>query len=641
MAKFLLLFLLTSSFLFSQENKKDEIDSTKKDIVFVIPKYEHSSIFQLGKSNNLNLKKGSFSDIQYTSYKEIFERKLPTNVLGQGSFDYFSNFSTMGSLPTGNSIKFNNRTLNFLDFASYNLSAISPEFTENLEFLIGSDAIVFGDNSTGSLVNLQEIRYNSAKPFTRLWFSEGGYEYLAADGVFSQNFAPNWNFTFGFRNSNNDGRFNDTWINLWTVRGILRYNPSNYRSISLVHNYTNYGMGTGGGVNYDSVSSIYESIEAFSFYTGLNEREFRHDLTLTYTDKFDSLSLQAIHISAYLTRSEWDRKPGDVFRFDANDTLGNIFSYFNMLYGANFSYELEFIKDNFIKVGGDFNYYSLDSNYMYNEYRNFQTAFFGHLRLNFTDNLGLSGGARLTNKYDKVSLSLGSKLHYNYSDFINLFADASYAERIPEISEGLSLKSEKNLLLIVGNKSNIDSLTNFEFTAFYRLQKDPIVVYVDKLNNTPSGITFKNEETYAAYGANIKFSSHIFNLLNYQIIANLNIGDLSYSDKKILPNLSSLINLYYEYNTGKSILRVGTEAKFASSFNGLRFIPFYKVYAISDYNNDGGLYYLNPYAFVKLGDATIRIMFENVLNSKYYDIAISPGNGTNMRISFSWTFLED
>lgn len=640
MAIILLMFLFFSTFAFSQENTEVK-DSTKKEIVFIIPKYEHSSIFQLGKSNNLRIKKGSFLDIHYTSYKEIFERKLPVNILSQGSFDYFSNFSSMGSLPTGNSIKFNNRTLNSLDFPSYNLSAISPEFAENAEFMIGSDAIVFGDNSTGSLLNIQEIRYNTSKPFTRLWFSEGGNEYLAADGVFSQNFAPDWNFTFGFRNSNNDGRFNDTWINLWTIRGILRYNPNNYRSISLVHNYTNYGMGTGGGVNYDSVTSIYENISAFSFYPSMNEREFRHDLTLTYTDTFDSLSIQAVHISAYLTRSEWDRKQGDVFRFDTNDTLGNVFSYYNMLYGANFSYELEFIKDNFIKIGGDFNYYSFDETYMYNEYRNFQTALFGHLRLNFTDNLGLSGGARLTNKYDKVSLALGSKLHYQYSDFIELFADASYSERIPEISEGFSLKNEKNLLLIVGNHSKIDSLTNFEFTAFYRLQKDPVVVYVDKLNNTPAGITFKNEETYAAYGANIKFSSQLFNLINYQVIANLNITDLSYTDKKILPALSSIINLYYELNTGRSILRLGTEGKFASSFNGLRFIPFYKVYTISDYNNDAGLYYLNPYAFVKLGDATIRIMFENVLDNKYYDIAIAPGNGRNLRISFSWTFTEE
>lgn len=635
----LLMFLFISNFAFSQENT-ESIDSTKKEIILITPKYEHSSIFQLGKSNNFEIRKGTFLDINYTSYKEIFERKLPVNILSQGSFDYYSNFSTMGAMPTGNSVKFNNRTLNSLDFPSYNLSAISPEFAEKVEFLVGSDAVIFGDNSSGSLINIQEIRYNTAKPYTRLWFSDGGYEYLAADGVFSQNFAPDWNFTFGFRNSNNDGRFNDTWTNLWTVRGILRYNPSNYRSISLVHNYTNYGIGTGGGVNYDSVTSIYENISAFSFFPGMDEREFRHDFTLTYTDRFDSLSIQAIQISTYLTRSEWDRKQGDVFRFAQADTLGNLFSYSNMLYGANFAYELEFLKNNFIKIGADLNYYSYDKTYMYDEYRNFQTALFGHLRLNFTDQLGLSGGARFTNKYDKVSLALGSKLFYHYSDAIELFVDASYSERIPEISEGFSLKNEKNLLLIFGSKSKIDSLTNFEINAFYRLQKDPIVVIIDELINTPSGVTFKNEETYSAYGVNTKFESQLFNLINFQIIANVNIADLSYSDKKILPTLSSILNLYYEYNTGRSILRIGTEAKFASSFNGLRFIPYYKAYTISEYDNDAGLYYVNPYAFVKLGDATIRIMFENIFDNNYYDIAIAPGNGRNLRISFSWTFLE-
>lgn len=642
--KFLLILfckiILCHTYLFSLENNKS-IDTANKSIDFIIPMYEHSSVFLLGQSNNEVIKKGTFSDINYSSYKEIFEKKLPVNILSQGSFDYYSSFISMGALPTSNSYQFNNRTSNYLDFPSYNLSTISPEFAEKLEFMIGSDAIIFGDNSNGSLINVQEIRYNTAKPYTRLWFNQGGYEYLAADGVFSQNFAPNWNFTFGFRNSNNDGQFNDTWTNLWSVRGILRYNPNNYSSVSLVHNYTNYGIGTGGGVNYDSVSDIYENITAYSFYPGLNEREFRHDLTLTYTNKFDSLSIQAIQFSTYLSRSQWDRYQGNNFRFNSTDTNSNIFSYTNILYGFNFSYELEFLKNNYIKIGSELNYFSFDSTYLYNTYNNLQTALFGHVRLNFADNIYMSGGARLIHKFNKIALSLGGKLNYKISEYVKFFADASYSERIPEITEGFSLLNEKNLLFLIGNKTHIDNTTDFEITAFYRIQKDPIVLISDQSNYTPQGITFVNKEKYLAYGANIKFQSNILNIFNYQIIANLNISDISYTDTKILPILSSILNIYYEYDLGKSILRIGAETKYASSFNGLRFIPYYKAYSISDYNQQAGINYINPYAYIKLGDATIRLMFENILDNKYYNIAISPGNGRNFRLSFSWTFLEN
>ncbi|HRP02631.1 MAG TPA: hypothetical protein PLE30_08295 [Candidatus Kapabacteria bacterium] len=625
--------------VFSQENS-EILDSATISVKYITPKYEHSSVFQLGNSQNIEIKKGEFSDIQYSSYKEIFERKLPVNILSQANFDYFSSFSTMGAMPSSNALHFNNRTLNYLDFASYNLSTISPEFTEKVEFLVGSDAVIFADNSSGSLINLQEIRYNTAKPYSRLWFNQGGYEYLAADGIFSQNFLPNWNFTFGFRNSNNDGKFKDTWANLWSVRGILRYNPNNYSSLSLVHNYTNYGIGTGGGVNYDSVTNVFESISANSFYTGMNEREFRHDLTLTYTDKFDTLSNQAIQMSAYLSRAEWDRDQGEIFRFIQSDTIGNLLNYSNILYGANFSYEIEFIKNNFLKIGSDLNYFTFDKTYMYNEYSNLQSALFAHIRLNFTDNLGLSGGARLSNKFNKVGVSIGSKLLYSLDD-IEFYLDASYAERIPEISEDLSLKNEKNMLLIVGNNILIDSISNFNITAFYRTQQSTIVANIDKSNNTPTGISFTNEDKYNTYGANINFKSHLFNLLKYQIIANLNIATMSYSEKKILPTLSAIIDLNYEYNLGKSILRIGAEAKFASSFNGLRFIPFYKAYIISDYHSSAGLQSFSPYAYIKIGDATIRAMFENAFDNNYYNIAVMPNNGRNFRLSFSWTFLEN
>lgn len=635
-----LLIILFVNISLAQDSLKVADTTQKKIIDFVIPKYKHGSFSQLIDSNSLVIKKTELKEIHYSTLQEIYDHKLPVQILQQGSFGNYNTFSAFGALPANNSIKFNTRTINNFDFGGYNLSLFSPEFFEQLEFFYGSDAIVLGDNSNGSLINLQEIRYNTAKPYSKLWFAEGGFGFLAADGVFSQNFDPKWNFTFGFKNYNTNSRFPDTWANIWNVRGLLRFNPNKYRSFSLVYNFSNLGIGTGGGVNYDSIDNVYDNITTLSYYPDANEREFRHDITLSYSDLFDTLSIQSLSINSYISSSTFDRSGGRNFTFNNLDTTNANVGYFNWMAGANLNYELELIKNNVIQLGTEINYFIFDSSYLYKSNSYLQNSFWGRLNSKLTEKLLVSGGIRFTSKYEKVQMSFGGRIAYEFSHNFKYLLDFSYSEKIPEITEGLSLKNEKHLLAITGFEFRLDTLTHLNLHAFYRNINDPIIPFWDNnsINYLP---VFKNEAFYNAYGLGLAVNTKLFNLINLYSYSEVNITDISSTKIKIFPLFSTKLDVNYRFSTLKSQLRIGIETKFSTAYNGLRYIPFNRAFLFSNYSSNLGFNYLNPYVHIKISNASLNLMLENVLSFNNYYLSVFPHNSINFKLTFNWAFLED
>ena len=150
--------------------------------------------------------------------------------------------------------------MNEANFGTFNMDMFSTEFMESVEILVGSDAVIFSNNSSGALINLQEIRYNASTPYTKLWINQAGTSMISSDGVFSQNILPNFNFTVGIRAISSDGDFTNQWVDSWNLRGILRWNLSPKTNISLTENFYNHAAGTNGGRLVESFShSVTES----------------------------------------------------------------------------------------------------------------------------------------------------------------------------------------------------------------------------------------------------------------------------------------------------------------------------------------------------------------------------------------------
>ncbi len=253
-----------------------------------VPLAAHGRISQLPMPAVV-INKRDLELLPYFGLPDILRMKLPALYpLSLGGYGQFTSFGAFGGGARDVSLRFNGRSLNSSTFGAYNLEQFPPEMAENFEIFTGADAVIFGDNASGLLVNVQEARHNSKTPYTRLWFAQGEYDYIASDGMLSQNIAEDLNATVGFRREYSVGRFANSGFDIWNVRGALRYSLSDEASFTFTEIFTNHGLGTNGGLSPES-PSFTDALTAVPRIADLDERVYRHDVTLAGSWRPDSV----------------------------------------------------------------------------------------------------------------------------------------------------------------------------------------------------------------------------------------------------------------------------------------------------------------------------------------------------------------
>ena len=654
------IFLFNFSTLFSQikkENKNEfsqkdstkkilKADSTviKKDTVKInIPLKTHGSFFQLKHNLFEKVTKKDLQWMEYTSLFNILKQKLPAYPLSLGNYGQFNNLSVFGANPHDNNLRFNNRQMNDIAYGSYNLEQFSPEFMESAEILTGSDAIIFANNASGMAINLQEIKYNTSTPYSKLWFAQSGYGYISSDGIYSQNISPNLNFTFGFKKQSSTAEFTNQWFDGWHVRGLIRWNPSNYTSISLTENFINHSLGTNGGV--DNNPYMYDPLSATVKFSQLDEHVFRHDITLSFSTIFDSLALSAISGNIYITNAEWNRARSLQMITDITDSSLRA-KYFSRVFGANAQYEQK-ITDLFtLRFGGELAYISLDKSYFNDKTHGINLGVFGHLNIKLMDKLNLSGGIRLNNQIDRVYYSIGAKINYQETDSTSYYADLSISQRPPSPAEGLKLNNETNTLLLAGLNTKFNT-SSFSGNLYLRHVNSPILseYSVDSLNSNIYPVTF-NGSTKFATGLSFSFISEVSSKIS--LSSKLLVDYTSNSSKFdfLKPNILLNISSYYDIKVSVSEVRIGFEFETFYRHNWDIFMPQTRTYQQIDNDPKFFINGLNFFAYGKFGNTYVKIMIKNIIESSlpsqpgYYYTAYYPELGRLLRISLSWPFLN-
>ena len=251
-----ILLLIFPMLCFSQNDSIPKVDSLaaeKQDtLYFNKPLKAHGSSFLIPYKHYNKINKTDFAFENYQTSSELIQNKLFSLPLSLGNIGKFNSLAINGAYSQQISSCYNNRPMFDVFDKKYNLEQFPAEFFENIEILTGTDAVSFSDNSSAAMLNFQEIIYNTNTPFTKLWFAQADYDFIGADGIFSQNIAKDLNFTFGFRSLFSSGRYDNNWLESWNTRGLLRYNISDLSSISIVYNFVNMGNGTNGGMKSDT-----------------------------------------------------------------------------------------------------------------------------------------------------------------------------------------------------------------------------------------------------------------------------------------------------------------------------------------------------------------------------------------------------
>jgi hypothetical protein len=646
-----LLFIMLSGFFFFGDNlysyqkdttkiKKRIHDSLSQQISDSIPIYnpldKHGSIDVLNKESAfIKIGKRDICLREHNGFSEMMGYFVPAYPLFLGSPGMNNSFSFFGGKPSDIGITFNGRKIFSPGFPDFNLEQLSAQFFENLELLVGSDAVIQSDNSNSVLMNIQEIRYNTKTPYTHLWYAQASADgMLSADGIFSQNFAPNMNFTFGFRRQTGNGLYANSALDLWNVRGILRWNPSDLTSISLTEYFTNQKIGLSGGINkaesYNNEGQIapYDEVWAQPYYLNFQNREYRHDLTLSITSFITSDSSTVVKGNLFISNSNFENRLDDELIGDSPDSSYN-YKYFSRYYGLNISAEKS-LWDFILKAGTEIYNVNLDQSVYHQGLDALSTSAFAHVLYRMNDLISISGGARIRRYNGNTIMNEGAKLNLNFRDYGSFFSDISLSERAPCPAEGLELASEKHFLFLNEYGYHSDNY-KINFGAYFRNVADPITITKDSVYRTQNG----NDES--SYGVYLQFR---FMPLKDWFVETMINSYQNDGDDTFIPELYAGLSTYYEIHTGRSTLRIGLAGKAFTSFRGTRYLPQYHAYM--DYPDESGFMHdgLKVYASAKLGNAFIHASYENFLFSNYYYIPFYPNYTGNFRFSFSWSFPE-
>lgn len=618
-----------------------KVDSVKKDtVVLHKPLPFHGKIDNVFSSFYQNINKNDYVYDNYASLFEILKKRTTAYPLSLGTYGQFSSFSAFGGNPNDISFSFDGLSINDFQFSSINIQQLPVEFIENIEIFTGSDAVILSDNSSGLYCNIQEPKYNTKTPYTRIFYSQAAYDYLATDAVYSQNFLPNLNLCLGFHRQACSGRFDNSALDAWNVRGLLRWNLSDYTNISLVENFFNHRLGTNGGVDYSNSTDLFDELVANVNYETLYEGLIRHITNVTMTTMLDEDSTSIISGSAFFSYSDYERELSDDLLVNINDTT-LLFSNLNRQFGFKMNYEQKLLSGIIINTGGQIQSINLEKSIYNDAYDGLLYSGYIRGKIVLFNKFELSGGTRVAVQKSHSSLNYGVKANYLLSDKSNLSLDLSSSQRLPSPAEGLEIQKENHLLaLFIFNYK--EENTNFEFNCFARKINSPIVSYPvyseysGKIINTIS----KNEDSRMIIGAGLKTDFRLFDVFKlYSNIQGYYSETNSIADNRY-PAVNATFGTSWEYKNNRSLARLGLEFAFLSKFKGETFSPFKRTYFSNSTESAFFTNGLTAYAEAKFGNAFVRLSYENLLSRGSYYVPIYPMFDRSLWFSINWAFLD-
>lgn len=672
------IFLYDSYFVFassdSLQTEQNNIDSVqpkpiiKDSIKLFEPLKIHGSISNNKIEPYFIISKDSILFSDYTSLSDIFSEKLMIYPLHLGNYSNLNSFSILGGLPNSLSFRYNGRIIGDFQYPLFNFETFPVENFENIEIFTGSDAIIFSENSAAALINFQEKVYNTKKPYTKIWFSQAAYDFLASDGIFSQNFMPNVNFTFGFRRMSVKGRFENTWMDSWNLRGGIRWNINEKTNLSLVDIFTNHGQGTNGGIDKTLSQDIFDELTARPKYDQLNERVFKHDLTLTLTtilngnhrvdtaeknfneeiskdissNQFKNSDI--INSTLYFSHSEWNQKRQEELFRNENDSI--VFTKNNsFLIGLNTSLDLSLISWLSIKTGAEISYLKIYKGIYFSSLDNLKWSAYGFFRTEpLSDKITISGGIRTGVNYNYYFFNAGTKLIYKFEKNTDLFFDFSKFDRSPSPSEGFHLSKETGIL-VFGSFKRKTELFDITSDIFYRNIQSPIISKLNYKDEVIQDLVFSNEKNLKSYGLGLSLKFSIIKNLQTKIKIIAQKYFLNDNQTDILPIIFPTFDTYYEITRGRSYVRLGLNAAVIPGNKGMAFNPLLRSYV---FNNNlaeteqelSPIFFngINIYGSARLGTVYVNISLQNIISTDYYFIKYYPMYDRNLRISLHWAF---
>ncbi|MDH3252849.1 MAG: TonB-dependent receptor plug domain-containing protein, partial [Ignavibacteria bacterium] len=569
----------------------------------------------------------------------------------QFSLGHYSQLTMRGVDWRGIAYTMNGRLLNDPSSGIYNPYYVVAEYGDRFEIVTGTRAFLYGLNSTGGIVNMVTRNYNSNRPLSKINYTEGGYNEQYSDGTFSQNISRRLNFTFGFQHQSTDTRFINGTHLAWNARVKLRYELSRKLNLILSEYYTSTKTQMNGGVQVaDGVTEIsFDPLRATVRNASSYEKANRHDVDLSLVGTLLGDTTNVTTLTLYYSNSlrEYRDEPEGGF---TPDSIAIRSDHRSSWMGALFTqnYDLEWQR---LSVGGSIEIRQIEGSPNIGRRRNVIGGVWGKEELLLSDRVILSGYARYDQYLGQSYLGAGADATIRLSSSLSVHGGFSFSRRVPtyqelywqgaDVSRISSLDAEQHRNVEAGARLEIPSLLSTRLTVFHRTVTDPIRVLGYDGGGPFTGILFVNASPIRTTGLEASVVVRPW-VLTIEGTGTFLIQEDDTSTLGVYPRFTGVGGVYY-WNSifrGALDLKVGVRGKISTRQDGEQFNPEVLAYATNTGQPISAGSSIDFVLTARIGDAHIHLLWENLLNSRYFLTPFYPVYERAVRFGISWQFLD-
>lgn len=585
----------------------------------------------------------------YTTFGDLSWQMPGVYLRDLGSIGQPSQLSIRGSGSHHIGFLFDGRTINEPLLGIPNFNLFSLEAVHRIEYHTGVRAFLYGQNSTGGIVNIVSQDYSKNRPYSKIRYSEGGYSYLSTDGIFSQNVTQRANLMAGFQRRTSEGRFHNSDYDSWNVRMKLRFLISNRVNLVLSESYNKFRVGLNGGVDLSKTApgNVFDELRATVRNADSFEEVRRHDATakLGWLWCEDSSSTS----SATLYYSNNVRKYRDEENRPNPNGISIRSDHHSAWYGMKLDQEIKKWGVQ-ISVSGELQEKKITQSPTIPPRSETLLGLSSIVERSFSRVTAAVFG-RYEHFRGEHLISYGSEARLVILPFISGFIGYSLSFRTPTMQElywrngGLlqqfPIEKEKHRLFEAGIFSHFSGLLEFRGTYFRRRIENAIVAEPsDESTIFPSILvrTIPHEKLEGLEGKIV---------LNFWRFSGL--GALTYltqereeREKRIYPKLSLYGEFAYrgEFFEGHLDLKLGVRGKFLTRQYGEQFNPEAMMYVENRTSLLGAGGSADLFLVGRVGKAFVHLLVENITDEKYMLTPFFPMPDRQIRFGVAWEFLD-
>ncbi|MGC8897960.1 MAG: putative porin [Bacteroidota bacterium] len=531
------------------------------------------------------------------------------------------------------------------------------ESLSSISYLTPAEGLYFTMSPNAGVLQLSRLRYNTLKPYSKIYYDQGPYGISTLDGLFTQNITRTTNAMIGLQHGVADGRYNNNRSDGWNLRGMLQHQLSHHILLEISDVWSRFDTQLNGGVDLASTSpdDIYNGLIATVRLPSGSEVAEQNDLRMELYAARDTIQ-NYLHIALrYATERQSlnnvQTSPSDTTEsrsfeiksrsIDAVVDISNKAGIFS----SNTRFEASFYdspgstkylpyRDLHLgaveKVGVHSSSVHCDAIWRI-DYINKRTFLSGAATASFSflKEMGLLLQAALTNRYPNFTERYW--LGKPPSSSTTLYSAEPIPERHADFRFRLAWRPSEQVDFRFTGLHHVIQSTIKIFPAHYSPTQPPFSALYAILNGN------KTEITAAASRVTINF-------LKFLLQAEANMVSYRYEEtvEKPVPtiNISSSFNYIDTLFAGNFPFRIGVRILYLSAQEGRTYFPDIGYFISIPYVRFGPSTTIDFYAVGKIGSAILHFGILNITDAHTMLTPVYPVLDRTYHFGVNWEFWD-